>query len=99
MRHPDDRLHVQQAVTTAVQQRAPLNVEFRINLRDGTQKWVHMTSNFAGEDEWGQIRNGIMLDVTARKWLRPKPTSQRRAGNWLSRARAMGVGLAHSGWT
>ena len=67
MRHPDDRLHVQQAVTTAVQQRAPLNVEFRINLRDGTQKWVHMTSNFAGEDEWGQIRNGIMLDVTARK--------------------------------
>ena len=67
MRHPDDRLRVQQAVMTAVQERAPLSVEFRITLRDGTQKWVHMTSNFAGADERGQVRNGIMLDVTARK--------------------------------
>ena len=66
-RHPDDRLHVQEAVLTAVRQKAPLDVEFRIILRDGTEKWVHTSSNFLSEDEHGQIRNGIMLDITARK--------------------------------
>jgi len=66
-RHPDDRLQAQEAVLTAVQNKAPLDVEFRIILHDGTLKWVHMTSNFVGEDDQGQIRNGIMLDVTARK--------------------------------
>ena len=67
MRHPDDRLQVQEAVTHAVRHQAPLDIEFRIYPRDGGLKWVHMTSNFAGEDEHGQVRNGIMLDVTARK--------------------------------
>ncbi len=67
MRHPDDQLRVQEAVALAVQNRAPIDIEFRIVLRDGSLKWVHMSSNFAGEDEHGQVRNGIMLDVTARK--------------------------------
>jgi len=67
MRHPDDRTRVHQTVLAAIRDRAPLDVEFRIVLKDGAQKWVHMTSNFAGADERGQVRNGIMLDITARK--------------------------------
>jgi diguanylate cyclase (GGDEF)-like protein/PAS domain S-box-containing protein len=67
MRHQADHARVYQAVMNALQDKGPLNVEFRIALKDGSQKWVHMTSNFAGEDERGQVRNGIMLDVTARK--------------------------------
>lgn len=67
MRHPDDQVRVQQAVAHAVRHKAPLDIEFRILQRDGRLKWVHMTSNFAGENDHGQVRNGIMLDVTARK--------------------------------
>jgi diguanylate cyclase (GGDEF)-like protein/PAS domain S-box-containing protein len=66
-RHPLDYERVNQAVTQAVQQQGPLNIEYRILLTDGTIKWVHLASSFVSEDAQGQIRNGVMLDITARK--------------------------------
>jgi diguanylate cyclase (GGDEF)-like protein/PAS domain S-box-containing protein len=67
LRHPQDRAKIEQAVVKALRERSTLNVEFRIILKDGTLKWVQMASSFAGEDSMGQLRNGIMLDITERK--------------------------------
>ena len=66
-RHPDDRPMVQREIETVVNQGLPLNSEFRIVLDDGTLKWVHMTSSSISTDEGGSVRNGVMLDITARK--------------------------------
>jgi len=67
LRHPQDQQRVEQMVIQALRDRSALDVEFRVVLRDGTLKWVQMNSTFAGEDSQGQVRNGIMLDITARK--------------------------------
>lgn len=67
LRHPDDQQWVQKAIVKAVEERAELDIEYRIVLSDGTLKWVQMASRFASEDAQGQVRNGIMMDITARK--------------------------------
>jgi len=67
LRHPQDQHRVEQAVAQAVQEKTVLDIEFRIILKDGTVKWVQMTSSYAGENSLGQVRNGIMIDITARK--------------------------------
>ena len=67
MRHPMDRDRVSEAVKDAVARRVAVDIEFRIILTDGTVKWVQMASSCAQADAAGQVRNGIMLDVTARK--------------------------------
>ena len=67
MRHPADRARVADAVVAALHDRTPLDIEFRIILADGTHKWVQMRSTFSSANSQGNIRNGIMLDITARK--------------------------------
>jgi len=67
LRHPDDRAMVAQEVANVVNHGLPLYTEFRIVLRDGTLKWVQMMSSSVTTDGEGTIRNGVMLDITARK--------------------------------
>lgn len=67
LRHPEDQAYVERAVKEAVQNRATLDIEYRVILADGTPKWVQMTSSFAAEDAQGQLRNGMMIDITERK--------------------------------
>ena len=67
MRHPEDNQRVADAVLVAVKNQSPLDIEFRTVLADGTQKWVQMRSSFSGTCERGDVRNGIMFDITARK--------------------------------
>jgi diguanylate cyclase (GGDEF)-like protein/PAS domain S-box-containing protein len=66
-RHPDDPPNILQQIRDTVRQRLPLTTEFRIVLADGTVKWVQMTSAAVVEDETGSVRNGVILDITARK--------------------------------
>jgi len=67
MRHPLDSERVSKAVQDAVERKAALDIEFRIILADGTVKWVQMASSCAVADASAQVRNGIMLDITARR--------------------------------
>jgi diguanylate cyclase (GGDEF)-like protein/PAS domain S-box-containing protein len=67
MRHPLDSEWVAKAVQDAVAHRAKLDIEFRLVMADGTVKWVQMASSCAVVDSSVQVRNGIMLDITARK--------------------------------
>ncbi len=67
MRHPLDSERVAKAVQDAVKHRTALDIEFRLILADGTVKWVQMASSSAVVDGNAQVRNGVMLDITARK--------------------------------
>jgi len=66
-RHPDDYRRVAVTIQQAIVALKPLSVEFRVVLADGTVKWVHATSSSISNDEQGNLRCGVMLDVTARK--------------------------------
>ena len=67
LRHPDDRERVNRAVAKAIQDRAPLSIEYRILLPDGQCKWVEMTSS--SEEDVGdtKIRTGVLMDISNRK--------------------------------
>jgi diguanylate cyclase (GGDEF)-like protein/PAS domain S-box-containing protein len=67
MRHPLDSEWVAKAVQDAVARRAALDIEFRLITADGTIKWVQMASSCAMVDDTIQVRNGIMIDITASK--------------------------------
>ena len=67
MRHPDDRARVQAESRHANERQEILETELRMQLRDGTTKWVQVTSAAAPAEEGRSVRVGIVLDVTARK--------------------------------
>lgn len=67
-RHPEDRVRVEQVVAQALREKSPMDIEFRIVLNDGTVKWVQMASSFVSDGPEGQVRNGIVLDITGRKY-------------------------------
>jgi len=67
MRHPQDRQRIDAQVSKALRERSPLHIEFRIILHDGTQKWLEMMSTHARTSPEGDIRNGVMQDITERK--------------------------------
>jgi len=67
LRHPDDRARVEHEIAAASAQRRPLDIEFRIVLPDGRQRWIHQTNCVAPSEEGHEVRVGLMLDITARK--------------------------------
>ena len=66
-RHPDDQQRLDTEVADHTQRGLPLSIEFRIIAANGSMKWVHLTSAPASFDKFGFIRNGVMVDITARK--------------------------------
>ena len=66
-RHPDDDASVEVDLKEAAQSTRPILMQFRIRLKDGTVKWVQISSSFVGQDDRGSLRSGIMIDITARK--------------------------------
>ena len=66
-RHPDDRVRVDAAITESAALHAPLTIEYRVLLADGTEKWVQQTSVAEGEGASAQRRIGVMIDVSERK--------------------------------
>ena len=67
LRHPDDRARVQAESRRATERQEILETELRVQLRDGTTKWVQVTSAMALAEQGRSVRVGIVLDVTARK--------------------------------
>ncbi|MDO9092561.1 MAG: PAS domain-containing protein [Rubrivivax sp.] len=66
-RHPDDRDRVETEIAASAEARTPLTIEYRVLLADGTEKWVQQTSVAAAETGRGQVRVGVMIDVSERK--------------------------------
>jgi PAS domain S-box-containing protein len=66
-RHPDDRERVDEALNVSLSVRAPLTVEYRVRLADGSEKWVQQTSVAVAVPGPAQVRIGVMIDVSERK--------------------------------
>jgi diguanylate cyclase (GGDEF)-like protein/PAS domain S-box-containing protein len=67
LRHPDDDDAVSQNLLLAVASPLPATNTYRILLRDGTVKWVQLTSFSVSLTADGNLRSGIIIDITAHK--------------------------------
>jgi len=65
--HPADHLRVSLETEASRRSGQPVHTEFRIVLGDGTQKWVQLAASSVASDTLGQVRVGVMIDITARK--------------------------------
>jgi len=94
MVHADDRAHVRQALATAAQHGAPVDVEFRVRPPDGTTRWM-LARAAAGRGGARSRRHepdgriiGILLDITEQalartehsRLLQAERRASRRAG-------------------
>jgi len=67
-RHAEDRERVVAALVAASVSRAPMTIEYRVVLADGTEKWLQQTSVASGDDDTGeQLRIGVITDISERK--------------------------------
>jgi PAS domain S-box-containing protein len=66
-RHPDDVHLLELDLDQLRQTPGPLGGEFRIVLADGEVKWLLRRSTVVSSDAEGQLRVGVLLDVTDRK--------------------------------
>jgi two-component system cell cycle sensor histidine kinase/response regulator CckA len=69
--HPDDREKLQRAADTAIQQGGlGFDVEFRMNLPDGTTKWLENKGQvtYSGDGQPTHL-GGVSFDISARKLL------------------------------
>ena len=65
--HADDRAHFVAATAAAARDRAPLQLEYRVQLRSGREKWVHLLSAAAPAQDGHDVRVGLVFDITARR--------------------------------
>lgn len=66
-RHPDDVPFLEQDIEKIRGRSIELGGEFRIVLPDGTVKWVLRRSCTVSTDQTGQLRVGVLLDITQHK--------------------------------
>ncbi len=66
-RHPDDEPTIGSDLQEAARSTLPMLLQFRIQLADGTVKWVQVSSTCVEQDGLGAVRSGIMIDITGRK--------------------------------
>ena len=66
-RHPDDLFQLEQDLTEVHSGRPELGGEFRVVMPDGQIKWVLRRSCTVSADASGQLRVGLLLDITDRK--------------------------------
>jgi PAS domain S-box-containing protein len=65
--HPDDRQQVEQSVREAVNARRPFSLEYRINRRDGDERWVLERGQAQESGDGRRWLNGAIFDITVRR--------------------------------
>lgn len=66
--HPEDRQHVWETVQQALEQNKPFQVSYRIQTRQGEQKWIWEQGRMVPSPEPGETHlEGLMTDITERK--------------------------------
>jgi PAS domain S-box-containing protein len=66
-RHPDDVAQHRADLTLIADQPVPLGGEYRVVMPGGEVKWVLRHSCAVSSDASGQLRVGVLLDITGRK--------------------------------
>ena len=67
LRHVDDRSAIEAATAAAAQAGQPLQLEYRVVLASGREKWVHVVSASAPPEGEYRVRVGMAFDITPRK--------------------------------
>ena len=66
--HPDDRERIAGAIEGSVREGSELDVEYRIRLGDGTERWISTRGRHdGGRDSTATHWSGASVDITARK--------------------------------
>ena len=68
--HPDDRARVETAIQSGLDQRQPFGMEYRIQHRDGSLRWVYERGQgvFHADGRLNYL-DGVIFDITDRKQL------------------------------
>jgi PAS domain S-box-containing protein len=73
--HPDDTAMVDQEVASALAQKRPYTIDYRIIHRDGSVRWVHEKGQGEFDDDGNlQHLDGAVFDVTAHRQLQEEVT-------------------------
>ena len=96
---PEDRIGVRAAVASAVRERRPFEVEYRIRHRSGQEKWVLVRGRPIFEDAGGlRFVEGLAIDVSALKQAEHEKLSIERKLLAAQKLESLGVlagGIAH----
>ncbi len=85
--HPEDAASVEDSVLTAIAQRQPYELEYRIYHRDGTLRWIYERGQGSFNDQ-GEVLHldGVMFDITARKAEQDRLALEERTNRALIQA-------------
>jgi diguanylate cyclase (GGDEF)-like protein/PAS domain S-box-containing protein len=68
--HPDDRARYEEAIAQSTQQNARYDIEYRIRLSDGSQRYLHSQGGPTLDPAGNLVRlSGTVTDITERKQL------------------------------
>src|SRR4029453_9500098 len=97
--HPEDRVLRDSAVKHAIETRGGYEMEYRVLLPDGTQRWIGGRGRcVAGDNREGARLIGVSIDITPRKLAEAEALRQRDELSHLSRVALMGemsASIAH----
>jgi PAS domain S-box-containing protein len=97
--HPEDRALRDSAVKHALETCSGYEMEYRVLLPDGTQRWIGARARWiAGDNRKGVRLIGVSIDITPRKLAEAEALRQRDELNHLSRVALMGemsASIAH----
>ncbi|MFN7116209.1 MAG: PAS domain S-box protein [Saprospiraceae bacterium] len=95
--HPDDQQRVKEVFANAVQNRTPLNYEYRYILRNGEVRWIaSYTQVYQTSEKDAPIFFGIVQDITTRKQLEQEFQSQFEELETIYRTAPIGLDLIDS---
>lgn len=67
--HPDDRVLVEKAMTTALANQSLLEIEYRVRWPNGHIRWVNATGRYSYDRQGQAIRMvGMLIDITQRRY-------------------------------
>jgi two-component system sensor kinase FixL len=97
--HPEDRALRDSAVKHAIETRSGYEMEYRVVLPDGTQRWIGGRGRcVAGDNRKGLRLIGVSIDITPHKLAEAEALRQRDELSHLSRVALMGemsASIAH----
>jgi PAS domain S-box-containing protein len=89
--HPEDRALRDSAVKHAIETRGGYEMEYRVLLPDGTQRWIGGRGRcVTGDNREGARLIGVSIDITPRKLAEAEALRQRDELSHLSRVALMG---------
>jgi PAS domain S-box-containing protein len=97
--HPEDRTLRDSNVQHALETRSGYEMEYRVLLPDGTQRWIGGRARWVAGDNRKEARLiGVSIDITSRKLAEAEALQQRDELSHLSRVALMGemsASIAH----